>query len=462
MLRYGEAQSIQKRNLLFTATLLAVVDMETRPTNPLATCVVRPTDHIYRKVAFHMKTVVTLLMLLVLCSPNTYPQGFIQRHLPEGAIARVGKGDVTSVRYSPDGSRLAVRGSIGIWLRDTTTYREVALLAGRSVTFSPDGATVATVAGYRAKAVRLWDAETGESIRTLTGHTDTVVRVSFSPDGKTLASGTEDSKIRLWDVKTGEPKGTLTGHTHWVDAVVFSPDGVTLASGSRDKTVRLWDAETWELDRTLTGHTGWIRSVAFSPDGKTLASSDSVNTVRMWDTVTGESKQTFTEQGRGLSVAFSPNGKTLASVKGRDPYEHTLDEWDEDDAVKLWDVATGELKRTLAVTTGEVRSVAFSSDGKTLVGGAENLHLWDVETGQIKRVLTGHSRGVPSIAFSTDGTTLASGGWDGTVRLWDAETWELKQTIATPSWVTRIAFSPDGNILASRGGDRTVLLWKLH
>ena len=154
---------------------------------------------------------------------NTFAQDSPQWHLPEGATARLGKGRISGeIAYSPDGTRLAVAGSIGIWL---------------------------------------YDAQTDEALDLLTGHTGLVYSVSFSPDGNTLASGSWDNTVRLWDATTGSPLRTLTGHTDWVYSVSFSPDGNTLASGSWDNTVRLWDATTGSL-RTLTGV--WGQRVVFT------------------------------------------------------------------------------------------------------------------------------------------------------------------------------------------------------
>ena len=149
------------------------------------------------------------------------------------------------------------------------------------MSFSPNGETLAS--GSDDRTIRLWDANSGRVLRTLTGHTDSVLSVSFSPNGETLASGSDDGTIRLWDVRSGRHLQTLTGHTYWVNSVVFSPDGRTLASGNGDDTVRLWDAKSGRALRTLTGHTDSVFSVSFSPDGRTLASGDWDGTVLLWD-----------------------------------------------------------------------------------------------------------------------------------------------------------------------------------
>ena len=398
--------------------------------------------------------ILSCCLFLAVLATQAIAQDYTQWDLPEGAKARLGKGRIIgSFAYSPDSTRLAIPSSIGIWLYDMATHQELDLLTGHtekvtSIAFSPDGRTLASGSGGFAGSedkMRLWDVTTGEHKYTLIGHT-----VAFSPDGRTLASA-RGGEIYLWDAVTGEHKHTLTGHKYEVNGVEFSPDGKTLASGSGDQTIRLWDANTGEHKRTLTGHTDDVTSVSFSPDGRTLASGSWDDTIRLWDASTGEHKRTLTGHTSWVkSVSFSPDGRTLASGSV-------------DETVRLWDIATGEDKRTLAGHTGSVISVTFSPDGNTLTSGSVDgtVRLWDANTGAYIRTLTGHTGRVSSVAFSPDGVILARGN-DDAIHLWDVVTGEHKHTlIGHTSWIDSVAFSPDGRTLASGSGsgDKTIRLW---
>ncbi|MBD2520655.1 trypsin-like peptidase domain-containing protein [Nostoc sp. FACHB-973] len=276
----------------------------------------------------------------------------------------------------------------------------------RSIAISPDGKTLAS--GSDDKTIKIWNIATGQEIRTLNGHSDSVISVAISPDGKTLVSGSSDKTIKIWNIATGQEIRTLNGHSKLVWSVAISPDGITLASGSNDNTIKIWNIATGQEIRTLNSKSVPAWSVAFSPDGRSLASANPDKTIKIWNIATGQETRTFNGHYFPVnSVTFSRDGKTLASGS----YDETI---------KIWNIITGQEIRTLKGHSGMVLSVAISPDGRTLASGSadETIKIWNVVTGQEIRILNGHSDSVSSVAFSPDGKTLASGSSDATIKIW--------------------------------------------
>ena len=445
--------------------------------------------------------------IMSLESIRSHPlENFIENYLPKDAITRFGKGYVFDFAYSPDGTRLALASTIGIWLIDVTTGEEINLLTGHTgyvtghsyyvhkVVFSPDGKTLASLSkGYRGDdTIRLWDADTGESKAVLTGGIDLFV---FSPDGKTLASdGGDAGVIYLWDGDTGELKSTLVGHTAPVKTLAFNPEGSTLASGGIDEVIRFWDVTTGELQLTFAAHANVVDFLKYSPDGEVLVSQGGDNNVCLWNARTGEFLRiltTWTENA--FSIDFSKDGRTLVSVNS-------------DENVRLWNPHTGEQLKTIKqnrqlgvvqyspdgrifacsecygeatvllfdADTGEllhdlkmpghadwVTGFLFSPDGQTLtVKTQDEIYFWDVNSGELEKTITGYSDVVSSVAYSPDGRTLAS--LDDIVRFWDLDTQKLIKTLSLKNSIRTIAYSPDGETLAcGTRRDNTIVLWNV-
>jgi WD40 repeat protein len=284
----------------------------------------------------------------------------------------------------------------------------------------------------------------------LEGHKGEIYGVSFSPDGQTIATASEDQMAKLWNLK-GKNIQTLKGHADRVWHVRFSPDGKTIATASWDGTIRLWN---WngQYSRSLgilRDHKGWVFDVSFSPDGKTLASVGGDKIIRLWNLESNTLLHKWnSKHGKNVvNVSFSPDGKIIATASD----DHTAKLWSQD----------GILRRTLKGHTNEVNGVSFSPDGKIIATASDDhtAKLWDLK-GKELQTLRGHAEQVISVSFSSDGKTIATGSFDRTVKLWGFNGL-LKQTLFPKheGWVWDANFSPDGKILASASRDATVRLW---
>jgi WD40 repeat protein len=385
---------------------------------------------------------------------------------------------VTALAFAPDGQTLATGGSdgaIAVW--DVATARRKHLFKGhfgaiQVLAFSDDGATLASsVAQGVARLwglsgpgpsrrlrldvppvptfhlaystdgrwlvtiwkgeVRLWDALTEKLVRPFQADPDTVYRVAFAPDSRTLATGGRDSVVKLWDVATrqivrtlrGRPSDPLNYHQDAVGALAFSHDGTWLAAGfgrpglldlDYKQIVKVWDVASGRELRTLTGLGNTVPMLAFAPDGRTLAAACHDRTIRLWSTATWAELRALRGPAPWQSLAFAPDGRTLAA--GVD----TLG------LIRLWDAADGREIRDLRGHANGVMDLAFTPEGRTLASASRDraVKLWDVETGRELHTLRGHDGWVMNVAFSPNGRTLATGGYSDGLRLWDATSFD--------------------------------------
>jgi RNA polymerase sigma factor (sigma-70 family) len=387
--------------------------------------------------------------------------------LPPHAVARLGtarfrhEGEAHSLVFSPNGKVLAALTAEGGVLWDARTGEGIrrlpqlagSLTIGRLIDFSPDGRRLA--APRDNNHVGLWDAASGKLLQTfavLPKHKDVLEppgscclhTIRFSPDGRFLAVEGDDNRSYVLDAATGK-----VWH-HFKEEIIacptFSPDGKTFVlqvwGGKRSKghEIQVCDVSTGKVLRHWEAHSELICDIAFSPDAKLLAAAGT-DRITIWDAVTGEVHTRIKKKmGQIKNLAFTHDGKTLLAGS------------EEVGRVHFWDVATGKEQRQLDPRMGLLRSMTLSADGKTVAAGGvyNTIRLWDVATGrELFPDQTGHNAPVDAVAFSPDGKLLASGGENRQIWIWDIATGKpVRQLRGTGA---AVAFSPDSKRLAAVG-----------
>ncbi|HXD89316.1 MAG TPA: M56 family metallopeptidase [Urbifossiella sp.] len=348
--------------------------------------------------------------------------------------------------------------------------------------------------------VAVSNVRTRQLVLTLTGHTDAVTAIAFSPDGSRIATTSDDGTARTWNSTDGRKLAALDGRGKWMKSVAFSPDGRTLVTGGYDKTVRLWNAASGAALAAWSGHTGGIRAVAFSPNGQFVASGGAENIVRLWDATRGIAVRHWKHDGAVNALAFSPDGTLLAS--GGD-----------DRMVRFWQTGTGRESVSPVALPDAVTTLSFTDSGFGLVAGTKSGHLvhinpqdgqvrgylgrepgqpveqpahiagivaiqnlpatrslrtiaqdgttliWTVATLQTAPAVFRTEHAVGCVALAPEGTLLAIGGRDGAIRLWDAKTARFsKQLPGHPGGVRALVFGSHGR-LVSAGADERIRIW---
>ena len=414
---------------------------------------------------------------------------------------------ISFIAFSADGRSLAVAGDeIALWaMPDFKTHRQLAYPTGvvTALRFSPDGSSVAV--GSTDRTVQLWSLGPGEpKRRTFAGHTGPVTWLSFETDGGTLVSQSiEDRTLRRWETRA-EPWADLDGEGGHIQSACYSADGATLALagtspgvqlwdvargrlirtlptsspaqsvgisapgvlavGLRDGSIVLWDQASGSERGTLREHQISVNSVAFSPDGTRLASTGQDGTLRIWDPTTGRCLATSADAREPLSrVCFSADGRWIAAG-GKKSNDLSPPGSDRANLVHVWAADSGALQFSLAGHGAPVRTVCFAPDGRTLASGSDDqtVRIWDVDGQRCIAVLEGHRHAVFGLSYRGDGALLASAGGGGEIKLWDVAQHRNVANIARNNeTVFGVHLAADGQTLTSWGNDKRVTRWDL-
>ena len=406
------------------------------------------------------------LLLTVGTHSNSFAQDNTKVGLPDGAIARLGKGGINLMRFSPDGTRLVVGTDVAVWLYDVPDGKETVLFTGHggqvnALAFSPDGKILAS-GGFANPVIQLWDLETDNKLVTfkLAERHDSVTALAFSKNNTILMSLDKFGDIIRWDIVTGS-KLSDTKNVDTYKAIALSQNGSTLATGDqRGPQIHLWNTTTGRRRMTLNGHAGFfeedqderevdIRALAFTQDEKILVSGSEDKTVMLWNTQNGAERAALRgHEGWITAVAFSIDGKIVASG-------------DTNGVIKVWDINTEREHATLRGHKNTINALAFAPEGPPPYGGClasgsadGTIRFWNPNNGQELATFTaGHTEWVKAVAFAEDGITLSSAAHNGTVDVWSLVTRREFTTLsAGHSDLAEFAtFSTDGRFFVTRG-----------
>lgn len=369
----------------------------------------------------------------------------------------------TGVAYSPNGKMIAAGGTdriVRVW--DADSFDTIHQLVGHKstilcVAFSPDSKSLAS--GSNDNTARIWDIDTEQSTVTLTGHTQPIGGIAYSSDGAWIATAGYDNVARIWDSTTGQHLLTLKGHTDPVSAVAFSPDGSRLATASFDNTARIWESTRRRDTLTLRGHTGPVQDVAISKDGKTIYSGSSDGTLRVWSVQDGRQIGALISQKALITaLSVSPDGLSLAAGTT-------------DGTVELIDLHRRQVRKIVKLGSQPISTLGYSPDGSVLSvstgllpsSRGNGLYLLNSSDASIRNTLSRDQPAILGAAFSSEGSRLLTGGADNRIRIWSCSdgkqirVWDASKSadVQASSFVTSVAFSPDGTKVAGSEGDQT-------
>ncbi len=427
---------------------------------------------------------------------------------------------INTVAFHPTENKLATGGDDGyVILWNLDTGRSLGVLPQgtnnpvREVTFSPDGSQIAAVTADNL--LHLWNATTRRPIEVLEGHEAALTDVAYSPDGRFLATTSDDGAVILreaasntiiqsinpdfagevvsededeeiefsatavtfspvnennqtsefvtaafgngviliWQTGSWTELTTLSGHANRINEIAFSPNSQLLGSASNDNTAKVYDVATGQAIFTLSGHTGAISSIAFTPDDNTIITTSKDGTTRLWNDEAGLTPDILTGHRDTIrALDFNANGTRIASGGvGQIVY--------------IWDTGNNEIIDRLIEHTSTINDVAFHPTNENLlatVGNDTRAYLWDLNTGEVLEPPMDHDANVTAVIFNPDGSTLITGSADGLITLWDTETHQRLLTLENESPVRDVAVSADGTLLAVGLENNTAVIWDIQ
>jgi len=348
-------------------------------------------------------------------------------------------------RNAPNWGYISVAGDLLVATSSPIGIGHVSTPVVNAVAYSPNGKRVVTAS---EKTATIWDADSGQELSMLKGHSKYVTSIAWSPDSKRVVTASEDKTARVWDADSGQELFALEGHTEAVNSMTWSPDGKQIITTSGDKTAKVWDAQTISLSNTrelynLIGYINEVSAVASTTDNKWVV------------TGTGTVKEYLSKQ----AVAYSPDGNRIAMAFG-------------DRTIKILDVSDGQELFSCIGHSGNIASIAWRPDGKLLASasGDKTARVWDAQTesasrGQHLFSCVGHADKLTAIAWSPDGTKIVTASEDETAKVWDAQPLVVSRGQLLFSYaghtdeLTSIAWSPSGKRIITASRDKTTRCW---
>jgi WD40 repeat protein len=359
-----------------------------------------------------------------------------------------------------------------------------------SALFSPDEKHILTASSD--STVKLWNIENEGKYITLNGHSDIINSAQFSSDGKFIVTSSDDNIAMVWEKETGKLLLSLEGMAEYINAADFSPDGKKFVIASNDNMAKIWDSETGELLKTLCGHASWVKNATYSPDGKYIFTVSIDKCLKSWSSETGLLLFSLNNvNSQGKSIQFSNDGKNFITffndtilqirevITGRILNQllgHRIKvnsvKYSNNDSfisttsfntVKVWDASSGKLLNNIVFDSIEVFTSIFGVDTeRLLIVTDDGSQLLNWRSGKLIYELESHIKWFNTVDFSPDGNKIATPSWDGSVKIWDAKTGIIKDTLLGDTWSIRLCrFNPDGKKLMTSSYDGITKIWDL-